>query len=71
MGFTIDVRGRLGGPTGCFTYLNTEHHPGTFVGISDLGGAKAQLFDYVKLAAALWDGSNPVQAIDPAMLAAH
>ncbi|MFE4501011.1 zinc-binding dehydrogenase [Rhodococcus sp. NPDC056743] len=70
-GFTVGQEGQLGGPTGRFAYLNTEHHPGTCVEISDLGGAKAQLFDYVKLAAAHWDGSNPVQVIDPNMLAAH
>jgi hypothetical protein len=70
-GFTVGQEGQLGGPTGRFAYLNTEHLPGTCVEISDLGGAKAQLFDYVKLAAAHWDGSNPLQVIDPNMLAAH
>lgn len=70
-GFTVGQEGQLGGPTGRFAYLETEHHPGTCVEISDLGGAKAALFDYVKKAAAHWDGSNPVIVIDPAMLASH
>jgi NADPH:quinone reductase-like Zn-dependent oxidoreductase len=68
-GFTVGQEGQLGGPTGRFAYLETEHHAGTCVEISDLGGAKAALFDYVKTAAAHWDGSNPVIVIDPAMLA--
>lgn len=69
-GFSVGQEGQLGGPSGRFAYLETEHHPGTCVEISDLGGAKAALFDYVKTAAAHWDGANPVVAIDPAMLAA-
>lgn len=68
-GFSVGQEGQLGGPTGRFAYLETEHHAGTCVEISDLGGAKAALFDYVKKAAAHWDGSNPVVVIDPAMLA--
>jgi len=70
-GFIVGQEGQLGGPSGRFAYLETEHHAGTCVEISDLGGAKAALFDYVKKAAAHWDGSNPVTVIDPAMLAAH
>ncbi|AXL53462.1 putative oxidoreductase [Paraburkholderia caffeinilytica] len=70
-GFSVGQEGQLGGPTGRFAYLETEHHAGTCVEISDLGGAKAALFDYVKKAAAHWDGSNPVTVIDPAMLAAR
>ncbi|MFF2109903.1 zinc-binding dehydrogenase [Rhodococcus koreensis] len=69
-GFAVGQEGQLGGPTGRFAYLQTEHHPGTCIEISDLGGAKAQLFEYVKLAAENWDGTHPVQVIDPAMLAA-
>lgn len=67
-GFTVGQEGQLGGPTGRFAYLETEHHPGTVVEISDLGGTKAQLFEYVKLAAKHWDGSHPVQTIEPTML---
>jgi hypothetical protein len=70
-GFTVGQEGQLGGPTGRFAYLQTEHHPGTCIEISDLGGAKAQLFDYVELAARNWGGTHPVQVIDPAMLAAR
>ncbi|BCY08639.1 zinc-binding dehydrogenase [Actinoplanes sp. L3-i22] len=67
-GFTVGQQGQLGGPTGRFAYLRTEHHPGTVVEISDLGGSKAKLFEYVRMAARHWDGTNPIQVIDPAML---
>ncbi|WP_063721737.1 zinc-binding dehydrogenase [Nocardia vinacea] len=67
-GFTVGQEGEIGGPTGRFAYLQTEHHPGTVVEISDLGGTKKFVFDLVELAAANWDGTNPVQVIDPALL---
>lgn len=70
-GFSVGQEGQLGGPSGRFAYLETEHHAGTCVEISDLGGAKAALFDYVKKAAQHWDGTNAVIVIDPAMLASH
>ncbi|MUL66201.1 hypothetical protein BOO86_17135 [Mycobacterium sp. CBMA 234] len=67
-GFAVGQEGEIGGPTGRFAYLETEHHPGTVIEISDLGGTKKFVFDLIKLAAANWDGSNPVQIIDPALL---
>ena len=70
-GFKVGQEGQLGGPTGRFSYLETEHHPGTCVELSDLGGAKAALFNYVKQAAAHWDGSNPIVEIEPTMLSQH
>jgi len=36
--------------------------------ISDLGGTKKFVFDLIKLAAANWDGSNPIQVVDSALL---
>lgn len=63
-GFTVGQEGRIGGDDGRFAYLQTEHHPGTVIEISDVGGSKKFVFDLIKMAAAGWDGSNQVQEID-------
>ncbi|GAC56275.1 putative oxidoreductase [Gordonia hirsuta DSM 44140 = NBRC 16056] len=63
-GFTVGQEGRIGGEDGRFAYLATEHHPGTVIEISDLGGSKAFIFGLIKMAADNWDGSNPIQEID-------
>ncbi|MFF3575050.1 zinc-binding dehydrogenase [Nocardia jiangxiensis] len=63
-GFTVGQEGQLGGADSRFAYFETEHHPGTVIEISDLGGSKKFIFDLIKLAAAGWDGSNPIQEID-------
>ncbi|MFD4352608.1 zinc-binding dehydrogenase [Nocardia sp. NPDC058518] len=67
-GFTVGQEGQIGGADGRFAYLQTEHHPGTVIEISDLGGSKKFIFDLIKLAAANWDGSNPIQEIDAALI---
>lgn len=67
-GYTVGQEGRIGGADSRFAYLETEHHPGTVVEISDLGGSKKFVFDLIKLAAASWDGSNPVMKIDARLL---
>ncbi|MGY0541515.1 zinc-binding dehydrogenase [Nocardioides sp. YJ-D4] len=67
-GFTVRQEGRIGGEDGRFAYLETEHHPGTVVEISDVGGSKKLIFDLIKLAATNWDGSNPVQEIDAGLI---
>ncbi|MFE3758561.1 zinc-binding dehydrogenase [Nocardia tengchongensis] len=67
-GFTVGQEGRIGGADGRFAYLRTEHHPGTVIEISDVGGTKKFVFDLVKLAAANWDGSNPIQTIDARLI---
>ncbi|MGW3667051.1 zinc-binding dehydrogenase [Streptomyces sp. NPDC005141] len=67
-GFTVGQEGRIGGADGRFAYLQTEHHPGTVVEISDAGGSKKFVFDLIKLAAANWDGTNPIQEIDASLI---
>ncbi|MGW6422266.1 zinc-binding dehydrogenase [Nocardia sp. NPDC055053] len=67
-GFTVGQEGEIGGPTGRFAYLETEHHPGTVIEISDLSGTKKFVFDLIRLAAANWDGTHPIQVVDPALL---
>ena len=67
-GFTVGQEGQIGGEDGRFAYLETEHHPGTVIEISDVGGSKRFVFDLIKTAAANWDGSNPVQEIDASLI---
>lgn len=67
-GFTVGQEGAIGGPRGRFCYLDTGAQPGTVVEISDVSGPKAALFDYVRKAAAAWDGSQPVIVVDPDQL---
>ncbi|AZG46031.1 zinc-binding dehydrogenase [Gordonia insulae] len=63
-GFVVGQQGELGGPEGRFCYFDTEDQRGTVVEISDVGGPKALLFGYVKLAAQQWDGTNPIIDVD-------
>ncbi|MGW6007404.1 zinc-binding dehydrogenase [Streptomyces sp. NPDC055210] len=66
-GFTVGQEGRIG-DDGRFAYLETGHHPGTVIEISDLGGSKKLVFDLIRTAAAHWDGSHPVQRVDAALI---
>lgn len=67
-GFTVGQEGRIGGADGRFAYLETEHHPGSVIEISDGGGTKKFVFDLIKLAAANWDGTKPIQEIDASLI---
>jgi Glyoxalase/Bleomycin resistance protein/Dioxygenase superfamily len=46
-----------------FAYLDTEHDQGTVIEISDISGAKGQLFAYIREQAAAWDGTDPIRRI--------
>ncbi|MFF3941796.1 VOC family protein [Streptomyces phaeofaciens] len=67
-GFTVGQEGRIGGEDGRFAYLETEHHPGTVIEISDVGGTKRFVFDIIRTASANWDGTRPIQEIDPHLI---
>ncbi|BDT90983.1 hypothetical protein IFM12275_09590 [Nocardia sputorum] len=67
-GRTVGQEGRIGGADGRFAYLQTEHHSGTVIEISDVGGTEKFVFDLVKMAAAHWDGSHPIRTIDTGLL---
>lgn len=60
-GYTIGQEGQVGGPTGGFTYFDTELHPGTVIEISDISGPKQALFEYIKQASIGWDGKDPIR----------
>jgi len=67
-GFTVGQEGRIGGEDGRFAHLETEHHPGTVIEISDVGGTKRFVFDIIRTASADRDGTQPIQEIDPLLL---
>ncbi|MFD6895631.1 zinc-binding dehydrogenase [Rhodococcus sp. NPDC060086] len=67
-GFTVGQEGRIGGADGRFAYLETEHHPGSVIEISDGGGTKKFVFDLIKVAAAQWDGTKPIQKIEAGLI---
>jgi hypothetical protein len=60
-GYTVAQEGCIGGATGRFAYLDTEGDQGTVIEISDISGGKGQFFDYVRQAAAEWDGTDPIR----------
>ena len=63
-GFKVGHEGQIGGPNGRFAYFETPGHPGTVIEISDISGAKGRFFERVKVAAADWDGADPVRVIE-------
>ena len=67
-GFTVGQEGQIGGADGRFAYLETERHPGTVIEISDVGGSKKFIFGLIKLAAASWDGTSPIQEVDASLI---
>jgi Glyoxalase/Bleomycin resistance protein/Dioxygenase superfamily len=62
-GYTVGHEGQIGGEQGKFAYLDAEHDQGTVIEISDVSGAKGQLFAYIRQQAAAWDGTDPIRRI--------
>ena len=62
-GYTVGHEGQIGGERGRFAYLDTEHDQGTVIEISDISGAKGQMFAYIREQAAAWDGTDPIRRI--------
>ena len=62
-GYTVGQEGRIGGEQGRFAYLDTEQDQGTVIEISDISGAKGQMFAYIREQAAAWDGTDPIRRI--------
>jgi len=59
LGYHIGQSGNVG-ENGRFVYFTTEGHPGTIVELSEVSGAKGELFRHIAEAAASWDGNNPI-----------
>jgi len=54
MGGEVGARGR-------YAYFDTEFHPGTVVELSEINGAKGELFRTIREAAVGWDGTDPIR----------
>jgi hypothetical protein len=62
-GYTVGQEGQIGGEQGRFAYFDTEHDQGTVIEISDISGAKGQMFAYIRQEAANWDGTDPIRRV--------
>lgn len=62
-GYTVGHEGQIGGEQGRFAYFDTEHDQGTVIEISDISGAKGQMFAYIREQVAAWDGTDPIRRI--------
>jgi len=63
VGYTVSQEGQIGGEQGRFAYFDTEHDQGTVIEISDISGAKGQMFAYIRREAANWDGADPIRRV--------
>jgi hypothetical protein len=48
-------------PRGRFVYFGNEGHPGTIIEMSHATPTRRRIFDAVRLAAAAWDGKDPIR----------
>jgi len=62
-GLEVGQSGWAGSPDGRFVYFTAEQHPGTVIELSEISGAKGQLFRKIREKCARWDGTNPVKRI--------
>ena len=62
-GYTVGQEGQIGGEQGRFAYFDTQHDQGTVIEISDISGAKGQMFAHIRQEAATWDGTEPIRRI--------
>lgn len=61
LGYVVGQEGCVGGEQGRFAYFDTQTHPGTVLELSDHGGPKKAIFDFMRKTAATWDGSRPIR----------
>ena len=62
-GLQVGQSGYSGAPDGRFVYFTAEGHPGTVIELSEISGAKGQLFRKIRERCAVWDGTNPIKRI--------
>jgi len=62
-GLEIGQSGYSGGPDGRFVYFTAEAHPGTVIELSEISGAKGQLFAKIREKCASWTGENPIKRL--------
>lgn len=62
-GLEIGQSGYSGAPDGRFVYFTAEAYPGTVIELSEISGAKGQLFAKIREKCATWDGENPIKRL--------
>ena len=58
----LPVMGGEVGAKGRYAYFDTEFHPGTVVELSEVSGAKGDMFRAIREASLAWDGTDPVRS---------
>jgi catechol 2,3-dioxygenase-like lactoylglutathione lyase family enzyme len=59
-GFKPVMSGEVGA-RGRFVYFDTHYHPGTVIELSEVAGAKGEMFRLIREASESWDGTDPVR----------
>jgi len=62
-GLKIGQSGYSGAPDGRFVYFTAEAHPGSVIELSEISGAKGQLFAKIRDKCATWDGEKPIKRL--------
>lgn len=62
-GYRVGHQGSIGGEKGPLACFDTEAHPGTVIGISDISSIRGRTFAHIPKVAEGWDGSDPVRII--------
>ncbi len=63
LGYEVGQSGQVGGADGRFVYFSAEGHPGTVIELSEISGAKGEIFKAIAEASRTWDGSDPIRAV--------
>lgn len=63
-GYEVGQSGCIGGASGRFVYFAAEQHPGSVLELVDTSAQLGQLFDFIRAAAADWDGSDPIRRME-------
>ena len=62
-GYVEGHAGRMGAQRGRFAYFVNPALPSAMIEVSELTGGKGDHFDQVRLAAAQWDGQDPIRRL--------
>jgi Glyoxalase/Bleomycin resistance protein/Dioxygenase superfamily len=62
-GLEVGQSGYSGSPDGRFVYFTAETHPGSVIELSEISGAKGQLFRKIRERCAVWDGKKVIHRL--------
>lgn len=62
-GLQVGQSGYSGSPDGRFVYFTAETHPGSVIELSEISGAKGQLFRKIRERCASWDGKKVIHRL--------